>query len=76
MKVTDYSHAQMKRLIRQYIKKGTVTVKLARRNGFKPKYSKTDIRLLAEMDERDQQPSGPVIKKLCERAWERFDESK
>jgi len=76
MKVTDYSHAQMKRLIRQYIKKGTVTVKLARRNGFKPKYSKTDIRLLAEMDERHQQPSGPVIKKLCERAWERFDESK
>ena len=76
MKVTDYSHAQMKRLIRQYIKKGAVTVKLARRNGFKPKYSKTDIRLLAEMDERHQQPSGPVIKKLCERAWERFDESK
>lgn len=76
MKVTDYSHAQIKRLIRQYLKKGTITVKAARRNGFKLKYTKADIRLLAEMDERHQQPSGPVIKKLCERAWERFDESK
>ena len=76
MKVTNYSHAQIKRLIQQYIKKGRITVKLTRRNGFKPKYTKTDIRLLAEMDERHQQPSGPVIKKLCERAWERFEESK
>ena len=76
MKVTDYSHAQMKRLIRQYLKKGTITAKAARRNGFKLKYTKADIRLLAEMDERHQQPSGPVIKKLCERAWEHVDESK
>ena len=76
MKVTDYSHAQIKRLIRQYVKKGTVTVKMARRNGFKLKYNKADIRLLAEMDERHQQPSGPVLKKFCERAYERFDESK
>ena len=28
------------------------------------------------MDERHNQPSGPVLKKLCERAYERFDESK
>lgn len=76
MKVTAYSHAQIKRLIHQYRKQGTITVKVSRRNGFKPKYSKADIRLLAEMDERHQQPSGPVLKKLCERAYERFGESK
>jgi len=76
MKVTGYSRAQIKRLIQQYRKKGTITVRTARRNGFKPKYSKADIRLLAEMDERHQQPSGPVLKKFCERAYERFGESK
>jgi len=74
MKVTNYSHAQIKRLIQQYVRKGTVTVKPTHRNGFKPKYNKADIRLLAEMDERHNQPSGPVLKKLCERAYTRFNE--
>ncbi|MBW2690791.1 MAG: integrase, partial [Deltaproteobacteria bacterium] len=72
MKVTGYSHAQTKRLIRQYVKSGTITTKPARRNGFKRAYSETDIRLLASMDERHGQPSGAVLKKLCERAWWRF----
>ena len=31
-----------------------------------------DIRLPARMDERHGQPSGAVLKKLCERAFERF----
>ena len=72
MKVTGYSLAQVKRLIKQYRQTGTVTVKTARRNGFKRRYSAADIRLLATMDERHNQPSGPVLKKLCERAYERF----
>ena len=72
MKVTGYSHAQTKRLIRQYIKSGVITTKPARRNGFKRTYSETDIRLLASMDERHGQPSGAVLKKLCERARWRF----
>ncbi len=75
MKVTDYSLAQIKRLIRQYVKTGTVKVKLARRNGFKRAYTDSDIRLLASMDERHGQPSGAVLKKLCERAYERFDQA-
>lgn len=72
MKVTGYSHAQTKRLIRQYVKSGAITTKPARRNGFKRAYSEADIRLLASMDERHGQPSGAVLKKLCERAWWRF----
>ena len=72
MKVTGYSPAQVKRLIKQYRQTGTVTVKTARRNGFKRRYSAADIRLLATMDERHNQPGGPVLKKLCERAYERF----
>ncbi len=72
MKVTGYSRAQTKRLIRQYVKIGTVSVKLARHNGFKRTYTKVDIRLLASMDERHGQPSGAVLKKLCERAYQCF----
>lgn len=75
MKVTGYSHAQIKRLIQQYSRKGTVTVKTACRNGFKRQYTDADIRLLASMDERHHQPSGPVLKKLCERAYERFGQA-
>ncbi len=76
MKVTGYSRAQIKRLIRQYVNTGTVAVKHARRNGFKRAYTDADIRLLAMMDERHGQPSGPVLKKLCERAYKRFNQEK
>jgi transposase InsO family protein len=75
MKVTGYSLAQTKRLIRQYANTGSVKVKLARRNGFRRAYTETDIRLLASMDERHGQPSGAVLKKLCERAFERFGQA-
>ena len=72
IKVTGYSPAQTKRLIRQYVNTGEVTVKLARNNGFKRAYTDADIRLLASMDERHGQPSGGVLKKLCERAYQQF----
>ena len=72
IKITGYSSAQTKRLIRQYVQTGEVTVKLARNNGFKRAYTDADIRLLASMDERHGQPSGGVLKKLCERAYQRF----
>ncbi len=75
MKVTGYSRAQTKRLISQYVKTGTVLMKPARRNGFKRAYTEADIRLLASMDERHGQPSGPVLKKLCERAYQRFGQA-
>ena len=71
MKVTGYFLAQTKRLIRQYLKTGTILVKPARRNGFKRAYTEVDIRRLASMDERHGQPSGAVLKKLCERAYRR-----
>lgn len=35
-------------------------------------YTDADIRLLASMDERHGQPSGGVLKKLCERAYQQF----
>ena len=75
MKVTDYSAAQIKRLIQQYAKSGVVKVKLAQRNGFKRTYTDADVRLLARMDKLHEQPSGAVLKKLCERAFKRFGQS-
>jgi len=75
MKVTGYSKAQIKRLIQQYVKSGSVKIKVARRNGFKRTYTEVDIRLLASMDERHGQPSGAVLKKLCERAHKRFGQT-
>jgi hypothetical protein len=75
MKVTAYSKAQIKRLIRQFIKTSDIKIKTAGRNGFKCRYTPSDIRLLAEMDERHQQPSGAVIKKLCERSYQQFGQN-
>ena len=43
IKVTSYSPAQPKRLIRQYVQTGEVTVKLARHNGFKRAYTDAAI---------------------------------
>ena len=75
MKVTGYSLAQIKRLIRQYATTGLVVVKQARSNGFKTTYTEADVRLLARMDELHEQPSGAVLKKLCERAYLRFGQA-
>ena len=75
MKVTGYSHAQTKRLIQRYQKTGKIAAKPTPRNGFPSRYRPNDIRLLAEMDERHQQPSGAVLKKLCERAYQQFGQT-
>lgn len=75
MKVTGYSRAQTKRLIRQYVKTGSIKTRQACHNGFKRAYTNADIRLLARMDELHEQPSGAVLKKLCERAYKLFGQS-
>lgn len=49
---------------------GRVRVNQARHNDFKR--ADADIWLLARMDECHGQPSGAVLKKLCERAYQRF----
>jgi exosome complex RNA-binding protein Rrp4 len=74
MKVTAYSRSQIKRLVQQFVKTSDIKIKVARRNGFICRYTPSNIRLLAEMDERHQQPSGAVIKKLCERAYQKFEQ--
>ena len=71
-RVSGYSPAQLKRLIKQQRDTGTVTHRPARSNGFKRQYTDADVRLLARIDNLHGTPSGGVSKKLCERAFHRF----
>lgn len=73
-KVSGYSRQQMTRLIKQYTKTGNLIRKQKTTNGFTRRYTEEDIKLLAQMDERHDTPSGPAVKKLCERAFELFGE--
>ena len=74
-KMTGYSLAQVKRLIRQYRKTGRLVRKQRTSQGFHLKYTRADKRLLAAMDERHNTLSGPATKKLCERAYQVFGET-
>lgn len=74
-KVSGYSRQQLTRLIRQYRQTGTLKRRQRTVAGFALKYTATDIRLLAAMDERHDTPCGPAAKKLCERACAVFGET-
>ena len=75
MKVSGYSRAQVKRLIKQYRDTGRLAPRQRTVRGFARRYSKADIRLLAAMDERHNTPNGLTLKKLCERAYEVFGQA-
>jgi transposase InsO family protein len=74
-KLTGYSPAQVKRLIRQYRKTGRLVRKQRTTKGFQLKYTREDALLLAALDERHNTLSGPATKKLCERAYHVFGET-
>jgi transposase InsO family protein len=74
-KMTGYSPAQVKRLIRQYRKTGRLVRKQRTAKGFQLKYTHEDALLLAALDERHNTLSGPATKKLCERAYQVFGET-
>ncbi|MDT0499139.1 hypothetical protein RM530_17490 [Algiphilus sp. W345] len=41
------------------------------------RFAEADVRLLAEVDAlHDTPPPGPAVKKLCERAWQQFDDAR
>jgi transposase InsO family protein len=73
-KVTGYSRQQLTRLIKQYKESGSIKWRPCRSNGFSTTYDKKDIKLLVEMDTRHEDICGHAIKKLCERAYNQFDQ--
>ena len=74
-KMSGYSRQQLTRLISQYRQTGCVTRRQRTVQGFARRYTAEDIGWLAAMDERHDTPSGPAVKKLCERAWQLFGET-
>lgn len=74
-KISGYSRQQLTRLIKQYRDKGVLRRRQRTIKGFHRLYTDRDIQLLADMDERHDAPSGPTVKKLCERAFNLFGET-
>ena len=73
-RISGYSRPQLNRLIAQHRQTGYIRWHPSRSNGFRRRYSDADIRQLAQMDKLHQSPSGAVIKKLCERAFQLFEQ--
>ncbi|RCN57173.1 DDE-type integrase/transposase/recombinase [Acidiferrobacter thiooxydans] len=76
-KVSGLSRAQMTRLIQQF--RDTGRIRDRRGPPAKPfarRYTPADVRLLAELDALHGALSGPATRKLCERAYEVFDDAR
>ncbi|MCG5549578.1 integrase [Halorhodospira halochloris] len=77
MKVTGLSRAQVARLVRQYRQGGEIRDRRGPpARPFLRRYTKADIRLLAELDREHDQLSGAATRKLCERAWHVFGDER
>lgn len=75
-RVTGYSRQQLTRLIRRYRDTGRLRWEVRPANGFARRFTERDVRLLARIDALHDTPSGPAVKKLCERAFERFGDAR
>jgi transposase InsO family protein len=75
-RISGYSRQQMTRLIQRYRDRGKLLWDVSPTKGFVSHYTTEDIRLLAEIDTLHDTLSGPAAKKLCERAWLRFDDQR
>ncbi len=74
-KVSGYSRQQLTRLISQYRDSGVIRPAQRPANGFRCRYTREDIALLAGLDELHGTLSGPATKKLCERAYQVFKQT-
>ncbi|MBM3815312.1 MAG: transposase family protein [Acidimicrobiia bacterium] len=70
VKTTGRSMPQVTRLIGQYLRTGDVVAKPYRRSRFPALYTKTDIELLAKVDEAHQRLSGPATKRILQREYQ------
>ena len=74
MKVSGYSRQQLTRMIQRYSEEGALKRYQKTVNGLEQFYTDVDIRFLAELDQRHGTPNGFMVKKLCERAYQCFDD--
>jgi transposase InsO family protein len=71
-KMTGLGRAQVTRLVSQYAETGEVKAKPGRRSRFSSHYTRTDIELLALVDEAHETLSGPATQKILHRAYHDF----
>jgi transposase InsO family protein len=69
-KMTGLSRAQVTRLIAGYTASGRVRVTVYRRRRFAQLYTRSDIELLASVDEAHETLSGPATRRILEREFE------
>ena len=77
-KVTGLSRAQLTRLIGQHRKTGRVNDRRGRAPAvpFQRRYTRSDIRLLAEVDAQLGQMSGAATRKVLRRQWQVFGDAR
>lgn len=75
-KTTGLSRAQLTRLIQLYQTGEPVRPKQYRRHRFAARYTRTDIELLASLDEAHETLSGPATVKLLQRACYDFGDAR
>jgi transposase InsO family protein len=76
-KVTGSSRAQMTRLIAQFRNSGQIRDRRGSpARPFPRRYTPADVLLLAELDALHGTLSGPATRKLCERAWQVFGDTR
>jgi transposase InsO family protein len=71
-KVTGLSLPQITRLIRSYVRSGTVELRVSLRCRFPGKYTEQDVMLLAEVDRAHERLSGPATQRILRREYEEY----
>ncbi len=74
VKITNYSRQQVTRMIKTYLETGKLNYSHKPLNGFESFYNSDDVCLLAELDKRHGVTNGFMVKKLCERAYHKFND--
>jgi transposase InsO family protein len=71
-KMTGLSRAQVTRLIGRYQASGAVEAVSYQRHRFAQRYTRTDIELLAAVDEAHDSLSGPATRRILEREYQHY----
>lgn len=74
IKISGYSRQQLTRMIKRFIETKSLKRHQKTTNGFERVYTDKDIQLLVKLDKRHDTPNGLMVKKLFERAFNRFNE--
>jgi len=76
-RITEYSRAQLKRLVRRHLKGEPLAKRYrAPAEGFARKFTAADVKLLAQTDALHNTLSGPATKCLMQRAYTVYDDAR